>query len=236
MVVLEHIYYALEGIDTIAKLYKIKVMCIANSVVVTLFDTKTPKFFCKVQGHRVLKGDASYLDTIATQSDWLDVRTGFKIWLQEALLAEFQESHGMFIDQAVSIGSKPHILAHAALTELVVCLIGFIQLVDEYYRELLEANFGSGKAWHVTKRLAKQILKQCRSSAIWVQNAFQVGDSRQICQQILWSVLKSQDVMNEYKRLNFKSQPLITTELAKFLAINTSFEAIKKVMAKMGAT
>lgn len=52
--VLEHIHYALEGIDTIAtmeKVYKIKVTCIADSVAMTLFDTKTPKFFCKVQGH-----------------------------------------------------------------------------------------------------------------------------------------------------------------------------------------
>jgi hypothetical protein len=59
--VLEHIHYALEGIDTIAtmeKLYNIKVTCIADSVAMTSFNTKTPKFFCKVQGHRVLKGDA----------------------------------------------------------------------------------------------------------------------------------------------------------------------------------
>jgi hypothetical protein len=80
--VLEHIHYALEGIDTIAmmeKLYKIKLTCIADSIAMTSFETKTPKFFCKVQGHQVLKGDASYLDTIATQNDWSDVGTGFKM-------------------------------------------------------------------------------------------------------------------------------------------------------------
>jgi hypothetical protein len=57
--VFEHIHYALEGIDTIStmeKLYKIKVTCIADSVAMTSFDTKAPKFFCEVQGHRVLKG------------------------------------------------------------------------------------------------------------------------------------------------------------------------------------
>jgi hypothetical protein len=69
-----------------------------------------------------------------------------------------------------------------------------------------------------------------------VQNAFQLGNSRQICQQILWSVLKSHDVMNEYKCLNFKNHPSIATELVKFLAINTSFEAIEKLTVKMGAT
>jgi hypothetical protein len=233
--VLEHIHYALEGIDTIAtmeKLYKIKVTCIADSVAMTSFDTKTPKFFCKTQGHKVLKGDASYLDAIPTQSDWADVATGFKMRLQEAL-AEFQESHGTFIDQAVEIGSKPHTLAHAALTESAAWLIGFIQFVDEYYRELSKAKFGSGKAWHVTTRLAKRILDEVGAQRYGVQNAFQVGDSRQICQQIVWAVLKSHDVMLAYKRLNFKNHPSIATELVKFLAINTSFEAIEKLTTQV---
>jgi uncharacterized coiled-coil DUF342 family protein len=38
--------------------------------------------------------------------------------------------------------------------------------------------------------------------------------------------------MADYKRLNFKNHPSIATELVKFLAINTSFEAIDKVTTK----
>ena len=55
----------------------------------------------------------------------------------------------------------------------------------------------------------------------------------QICQQIFWAVLKSHDIMAAYKRLNFKNHPSIATELIKFLAINTSFEAIERVTAKV---
>ena len=40
--------------------------------------------------------------------------------------------------------------------------------------------------------------------------------------------------MASYKRLNFKNHPSIATELVKFLAINTSFEAIDKVTVKAG--
>jgi capsule polysaccharide export protein KpsE/RkpR len=42
-------------------------------------------------------------------------------------------------------------------------------------------------------------------------------------------------MMGEYKRLNFKNHPSISTELVKFLAINTSFEAIEKLTAKVAA-
>lgn len=233
--VFEHIHYALEGIDTIStmeKLYKIKVACIADSVAMTSFDTKTPKFFSKVQGHRVLKGDASYFDLISCHADWSDVGTGFKMRLQEAL-SEFQEAHSSFIDQSVEIGSRPHTLAHAALTESSAWIIGFIQFMDEYYRELSKAKFGSSKAWHVTTRLAKRILDDVGTQRYGVQNAFHVGDSWQICQHIVWAVLKSHDTMTQYKRLNFKNHPSISTELVKFLAINTSFEAIEKLTAKV---
>jgi hypothetical protein len=65
-----------------------------------------------------------------------------------------------------------------------------------------------------------------------VQGAFEVGNLTQICHKICWAVLKSHDVMADYKRLNFKNHPSIATELVKFLAINTSFEAIDKVTAK----
>jgi hypothetical protein len=107
----------------------------------------------------------------------------------------------------VKIGSKPHTLAHTTLTQSAAWIIGFIQFSDEYYRELSKAKFGSAKAWHVTTRLAKRILDDVGSQRYGVQNAFHVGDSRQIFQQIVWAVLKSHDTMAQYKRLNFKNHP-----------------------------
>jgi cell division septum initiation protein DivIVA len=53
-----------------------------------------------------------------------------------------------------------------------------------------------------------------------------------ICQNIVWAVLKAHDVMAEYKRLSFKNHPSVATELVKFLAINTSFESIEKLVAQ----
>jgi hypothetical protein len=84
----------------------------------------------------------------------------------------------------------------------------------------------------VTTRLAKRILDKVGMPRYGIQGAFQVGDSRQICQQIFWAVLKSHDVMTSFKQLNFKNHPSIATKLVKFLAINTSFEAIEKLTTK----
>jgi hypothetical protein len=232
--VFENVYHAINGFDTLAtmeKLYKIKVSCIADSVAMTSFENKIPKYFAKENGIKVLKQDASYFNAITSHSDWSDAETGFKVRLQETM-AEFEVSHAALIDQAVENGSKAHVLAHAALTESVAWVIKFIQFIDEYYRELSKAKFGPTKGWHVTTRLAKRILDEIGTPRYGIQASFQVGDSTQICQQIFWSVLRSHDVMTEFKRLNFKNHPSIATELVKFLAINTSFEAIDKLTTK----
>jgi hypothetical protein len=149
----QHIFHAINGINTLSiieKLYKIKVLTIADSLAMTSFDAKTPKYFSKLKGHHVLKRDASYFDAITTHLDWSDGATGYKKKLQEAL-PEFAISHGQFIDHTVPIGSEAHTVAQSALAETVAWITGFIQFVDEYYRDLTRAKFGLAKAWHVTK-------------------------------------------------------------------------------------
>jgi hypothetical protein len=69
--VFEHVYHAIEGINNIAmmeKHYKIKVLCITDSIAMTPFDAKPPKYFSKSQGHRVFKLAASYFDTIVSHA------------------------------------------------------------------------------------------------------------------------------------------------------------------------
>jgi hypothetical protein len=81
--------------------------------------------------------------------------------------------------------------------------------------------------------LAKRILDDVGTQRYGVQNMFHVGDSQQICQQIVWAVLKSHTTMTQYKQLNFINHPSILMELVKFLAINMSFEAIGKLTSKV---
>jgi hypothetical protein len=100
MVVFERIFHAINGIDTLGnmeKLYKIRLLTIANSLAMTLFDAKTPKYFLKLKGHHVLKVDASYFDAITSHANWSDGATGYKKKLQEALTELFAVSHGQFI-------------------------------------------------------------------------------------------------------------------------------------------
>jgi hypothetical protein len=122
-----------------------------------------------------------------------------------------------------------------ALTESVSWLEGFIVFLDDYYRDLTKAKFGSKKAWHVTTRLGRRMLLEIAVPRNGVQNAFHVGHNDQICQRILWSVLKAHDVMARYKRHNYKDDPTVSSELVKFLAVNTGYEVLDVLTTKMSA-
>jgi hypothetical protein len=80
--VFEHVFYNTDNMDTLAHLqqcYKIKVTIIADGVAMTLFDSKIPKFFSCSHGHKVVKMDGSFLDSIGSYQEWDDLGTGYRL-------------------------------------------------------------------------------------------------------------------------------------------------------------
>jgi hypothetical protein len=233
--VFERVFYNMDNTDTLARLqqcYKIKVTAIADGVAITSFDSKIPKFFSRSHGHKVVKTDGSFLDAIASYQDWDNPGTGYRLRLQEEL-SNFEEIHGTYLDEYFSCETgQGYAICRLALTESMGWIEGFITFIDTYYRELTKAKFGSAKAWHVTTRLAKRVLDEVGTTRQSAQGGFEAGNLVKICQNIVWAVLKGHDVMSEYKRLSFKNHPSVATELVKFLAINTSFESIEKLVSQ----
>jgi hypothetical protein len=66
-----------------------------------------------------------------------------------------------------------------------------------------------------------------------VQNFFKASFNDQVCQRIFWSVIRSHDIMARYKRNNYKDDPSVSSELVKFLAINTGYEVLESLSVKM---
>jgi hypothetical protein len=233
--VFERVFYNMDNTDTLARLqqcYKIKVTTIADGVAITSFDSKIPKFFSRSHGHKVVKTDGSFLDAIASYQEWDDPGTGYRLRLQEEL-ANFEDIHGTYLEEYFAYeAGQGYAISRLALTESMGWIEGFITFIDTYYRELTKAKFGSAKAWHVTTRLAKRVLDEVGTTRQSAQGGFEAGNAVKICQNIVWAVLKAHDVMAEYKRLSFKNHPSVATELVKFLAINTSFESIDKLITQ----
>ena len=64
-------------------------------------------------------------------------------------------------------------------------------------------------------------------------NAFEAGDAQQINQVIFYAVLRSLDKMTEVVVQNYKDAPAVSTELVKFLSMNTSVEAVDRLVEQV---
>jgi hypothetical protein len=49
----------------------------------------------------------------------------------------------------------------------------------------------------------------------------------------VWGILKAHDVMADFKKHSYKHHPAIASQLVKFPAVNTSFELLEKMTAKV---
>jgi hypothetical protein len=233
--VMENIQAAIAGQDSISmleKLFKLKIQTLADGLAMKSFETKVPRYFSQTSAHKVVKHDASHFETIGTFDEWDAPISGFRARLKEELTT-FRSAHQENIDESLSRGSVGYAVATMALTESVSWLEGFIVFLDDYHHDLTKAKFGSKKAWHVATRLGRRMLLEVASPRNSVQNSFMAGKNDQVCQRIFWSVLKSHDVMARYKKLNYKDDPTVSSELVKFLAVNTGFEVLDALSSEM---
>jgi hypothetical protein len=234
-IVMEHVHSSISGQDSIGRMdksFKLKIKTLADAIAMTSFETKIPRYFSQSATHKVVKQDSSYFDTIPTFEEWDLPNSGYRTRLKEELVT-FRAAHQDNIDESVERDSLAYALATMALTESVTWLEGFIVFLDDYHRDLAKAKFGSKKAWHVTTRLGRRMMMEIAVPRNGIINSFQVGSNDQICQRIFWSVMKSHDIMARYQRNSYKDDPTISSELVKFMAVNTGFEALEVLSTKM---
>jgi ubiquinone biosynthesis protein UbiJ len=233
--VLEHIQvqsFGQDSIKTLESLIKLKIKTMADGLAMTSFEQKLPRFFKKGTTHKVIKNDASHFDTIASFDEWDAPGSGFRVQLKEELVT-FRAAHLENIDNALDRDSIACAVATMALTESVAWIEGFIVFIDDYHRDLTKAKFGTKKAWHVATRLGKRILEEVAYPRNGVSNSFEAGNNEQVCQRILWAVLRAHDIMARYKRNGYKDDPTVSAELVKFMAVNTGFEALEVLAVKV---
>jgi len=63
--------------------------------------------------------------------------------------------------------------------------------------------------------------------------SFKTGNMRQTSGSILWSTIQSLDVAMKFKGAGFINLSIVSSELVKFLLINTGYESIKSLEEKV---
>ena len=230
--VMEHIHQQITGMDSLAalgKLYKLRLKTMSESVAMTSFEVQSPRFLTSSGAHSVVDSEASYFSHIVSYAKWNDPLEGYKKrWKSE--LNNFRASHSEMIQAHLAPSSQLYQLALASVTESTSWVLGFINYIDETYTQYSSGKFGIKKSWHITTKLSTALIKEIGIPRRGAMNSFEAGDAQQINQVIFYAVLRSLDKMTQVVGQNYKDAPSVSTELVKFLSMNTSVEAVDRLV------
>ena len=120
-----------------------------------------------------------------------------------------------------------------ALTESVAWVDGLIKFIDDTYNEYSRSKYSPKKVWHITTRLAKALIEKVASPRNSIHNSFSIRAPSGVAKSITYASLRSLDLMTEILSLNFKNFPIITSDLSKFLALNTNVEGVEKMQKQV---
>ena len=231
---MEHVHHAITGVDALKQLqnvYKLKLSTISEALAVTSFEVTMPRFLSSSGAHVVIGNDVSYFSHISLHKKWNDPNSGFKFrWKKE--LERFRRSHMATIRDKMSTRSPLYILATTSLTESIAWANGLINYIDVTYEEYAYGKFDTAKAWHVTTKLATALITEISKSREGALQSFEAGDSDAIAKVIFYAVLQSLDAMAVISAQDYRDSPVVSTELVKFLSLNTSVEAVDKLQTQ----
>jgi len=107
-------------------------------------------------------------------------------------------------------------LVTSSLIESIAWANSLVNYIDLNYEEYASGKFGTGKAWHVTTKLAMALILEVGKPREGALNSFEARDAISISKVIFHSILKSLDVMGLIAAADFRDSPVVvSTELVK---------------------
>ncbi len=85
----------------------------------------------------------------------------------------------------------------------------------------------------MSTKLATALIQDVGAPRRGVMNSFQAGAAQTINQIIFYSTLRSLDKMTLILAKNYRDAPAVSTELVQFLSMNTSVEAVDRLVEQM---
>jgi hypothetical protein len=232
--VFEHIYANLNGgefLKNFERVHKLNISTLSQGYSMSSFEQAIPKIFSKA-GSVVIKDDSSYLSRVPTWNDWDYPDTG----LRQTILHEleiFQRAHRSEIENTLEPEARIYGVACLALSDSVSIVEAVVKFVDDFVKHLTTAKFSFKKAFHVTSRLTKRILTEMYEPRQGILKSFKTGNLEQTAGSIFWATIRSLDIGLRFKRTGFGNLHIVSSELVKFLLVNTGYESISTLELKV---
>jgi len=192
--VLEHAYTQIVGQKILTNLTSITKMKLNNtnqSVALTSFEKRIPKFFGgegKTLG--VVKDEESYFKTIKSWDEWNTPGDGYCDQLKRQL-SVFDLGHSATIESELEPLTLFHSIVCKSLSDSVAWAQTFIKFINDTYREYSRANFGTKKAWHVATKLGVALMEYISKPRTVIHNSFRISNHMSMSKTLAYANLKS---------------------------------------------
>jgi hypothetical protein len=130
--------------------------------------------------------------------------------------------------------SNAYDVAILLLNESVSIIEARIAFVDDYVKSLNIAKFNHKKAFHVTMMLARRLLIAIFKPRAGVLKTFKDGDMDQTSRALFWVTLQLLDIALKMKRIGLANDPLVSSELVRFLTVNSGVEVTEQLELRIG--
>jgi hypothetical protein len=123
------------------------------------------------------------------------------------------------IESTLDEFSRLYAVTCLALSDPVSIIESLVKFIDTFVKQLTRAIFSIKKAFHVTTRLAKQILTEMATL--------------KTVASIFWATIWSLDICLGFKQTGFKNLHIVSSALVKFMLVNTGYGSISKLETKV---
>ena len=189
-----------------------------------------PRVFHKGRPTIVSVQNKFHLSLLPSHAEWNPGGEGImdfcinKINLLEDVISD-EISHTTF-----QIETTAHFVASKCLSATVSFLTQLFGAIESIYKRLFHySKFTTEQAWTLTTQVLDRILADLYVPKDNAVQSLKTRDNRSKCAQVLFSAVKTHDVMSGYVAHKFENHPSVSTEYVKFLATNSGSEKVTKL-------
>ena len=117
------------------------------------------------------------------------------------------------------------------MSDTIAWTYELINYINVTYLEYSDGKFGDKKAWHVTTKLASALILEVSKPRENTFNELETDNENKSfnARVVFYNTLQALDIMLEISSVNFGDHPSVSTELVKFLSLNTAVDAVDKL-------
>jgi hypothetical protein len=220
-----------DSLKSMGQMHKLKIPSLAEVHSLKGLEAPLPRLL----GEAITftgRQNTTFFSKVSSAGVWTNGSTGTKEFILCNLAAVVSAVRAN-IDQRLPRGKQLHTLARLALeasSSFVMCFVSFMEENRESYAL---SNYPDAMQWSLNTRLGYRVWQEVYLPCAGLMEKVEPHDLQATAATVIYHVLLTIDVQEEFRQVGFKNHSVISSEYVKFLSTNTGYDSIEKLTGRM---